>query len=53
MIRASAKRKTPINRGFFRGSYIQKDSKSNIIYLPSILDGHKHSSDQIQKCIHL
>ena len=30
MIRASAKRKTPINRGFFSGSNIQKESKKNI-----------------------
>lgn len=30
MIRASTNRKTPINRGFSRGSYIQKESEMNI-----------------------
>lgn len=31
MIRASAKRKTPINRGFSRGSYIQKETELIIL----------------------
>lgn len=38
MIRASAKRKTPINRGFSRGSYIQKDSELNVIRLRHMVE---------------